>query len=72
MGEDNKEVTFEEMMDSLDVCVKKLESDEISLEDSFHVYEQGMRLIKECNEKIDRVEKKVLVFDEEGTMQEMQ
>ncbi len=70
MGEE-KELTFEEMMDSLDICVKDLESDEISLEDSFHIYEKGMRLIKECNEKIDRVEKKVLMLDEDGSTQEM-
>ena len=70
MGEE-KELTFEEMMDSLDICVKDLESDEISLEDSFHIYEKGMRLRKECNEKIDRVEKKVLMLDEDGSTQEM-
>ena len=70
MGEE-KELTFEEMMDSLDICVKDLESDEISLEDSFHIYEIGMRLIKDCNDKIDRVEKKFLMLDEDGSTQEM-
>lgn len=72
MGEVKTELKFEEMMDALDKCVKKLESDDISLEDSFHVYEQGMKLIKECNEKIDCVEKKVLLLNDDGTVNEMQ
>ena len=44
----------------------------ISLEDSFLVYEQGMKLIKECNDKIDRVEKKVLELNAEGVLEEME
>ncbi len=71
MGAKQEELTLEEMMQEIDAHIQKLESDEISLEDSFHVYEQGMKLLKECNDKIDRVEKKVLALNEDGTLQEM-
>ncbi len=71
MGE-KQELTFEEMMSSLDECVKNLESEDISLEDSFHIYEQGMKLIKLCNDKIDRVEKKVLKLEQDGSLQEIE
>ena len=46
--------------------VKQLEGDTVSLEDSFRLYQQGMELLKACNDKIDLVEKKMLVLDENG------
>ncbi len=56
---DKKETrTIEEAMKSLDAIVTQLESREISLEDSFKVYQEGMELLKYCNSKIDKVEKK--------------
>lgn len=71
MGEKKQEMTLEEMMQTLDEHIRQLESEDISLEDSFHVYEKGMHLLKECNEKIDRVEKKVLELNADGSLQEM-
>ena len=43
-----------------------MEEDGISLEDSFACYEKGIRLIRYCNERIDRVEKKVQMLRGEG------
>ncbi|MBQ0028227.1 MAG: exodeoxyribonuclease VII small subunit [Lachnospiraceae bacterium] len=63
----NKELTLEEMMDELDNCVKKLEEDSISLEESFQIYEQGMKYVKACNDRIDKVEKDVLKLEEDGS-----
>ena len=63
---DNKELTLEQMMDDLENCVRELESDDISLEDSFHIYEKGMKLVKSCNDRIDKVEKDVLVLEDNG------
>lgn len=72
MGQNKEERTLQEMLQILDEQIRALESEEISLEDSFLVYEQGMKLIKECNDKIDRVEKKVLELNADGTLQEME
>ena len=72
MEEKKQERTLQDMLQTLDEQIRQLESEDISLEDSFLVYEQGMKLIKECNEKIDRVEKKVLMLNAEGTLQEME
>ena len=67
-----EERTLQEMLKTLDEQIRALESEDISLEDSFLVYEQGMKLIKECNDKIDRVEKKVMELNAEGTLREME
>lgn len=71
MGKAKTELTLEEMLVLLDEHVKKLESEDISLEESFHTYEEGMKLLKECNSKIDRVEKKVMQLEDDGSLQDM-
>lgn len=65
-----EDMTLEEAFASLDQVVEALESREISLEDSFRLYQNGMNLLKLCNDKIDRVEKKILVMNEEGDLDE--
>ena len=64
--EQSLETTFEE----LDKIVGELEGADVSLEDSFQLYHKGMELLKACNEKIDTVEKKMLVLDESGEQYE--
>lgn len=59
-----KEFSVEEIFGQLDDIVKKLTDGDISLEDSFGYYETGMRLVKSCSEKIDKVEKQIIVLNE--------
>ena len=63
--------TLEEVFEQLDEVVKHLEGETISLEDSFRLYHQCMELLKVCNDKIDLVEKKMLVLDENGEQHEL-
>lgn len=72
MEQNKEERTLQEMLKTLDEQIRALESEDISLEESFLVYEQGMKLIKECNDRIDRVEKKVFELNTDGTLQEME
>lgn len=66
MSENKKEMTLDEAFLELDGIIEALESREITLEESFSRYQQGMELVKKCSEKIDTVEKKVLVLNEDG------
>jgi exodeoxyribonuclease VII small subunit len=68
--EEGKEPSLEEAFAMLDEITRRLEDEDISLEDSFGAYKKGMDLLKLCNDKIDRVEKKVLVLNEEGGLDE--
>lgn len=65
-----KEPTLEEAFAQLDEMLLQLESEDISLEDSFKTYEQGIKLLKYCDETIDQVEKKVLLLQENGETDE--
>lgn len=62
--------SLEEVFEQLDQIVEKLEETSVSLEDSFQLYHEGMELLKVCNDKIDTVEKKMLILDENGEQHE--
>ncbi|MFO7782995.1 MAG: exodeoxyribonuclease VII small subunit [Thermodesulfobacteriota bacterium] len=64
--------TFEESMKRLEEIVQRLESGEMSLEDSLQVFEEGMQLAAFCSNKLDEAEKKVtlLVREQEGGLAE--
>ncbi len=65
-----KEPGLEEAFVQLEETVAALEQEEISLEESFRIYKEGMELLKKCNQAIDQVEKKVLVLNEDGETHE--
>lgn len=64
-----KEQTLEELLSDVENMIGQLQQKDISLEDSFAIYQQGIEKLKLCNQKIDAVEKKLLVLDEEGEIQ---
>ena len=70
MSEQKKTFTLEENFSRLEELIEKMEADDISLEEAFAAYSTGMQVLKECNEQIDRVEKKVLKLSEQGVLEE--
>lgn len=58
-----KKLTLEESFEGIDSIIDELQSGELTLDESFKKYEQGMKLIKNCNDAIDKVEKKLIVID---------
>lgn len=66
MEEEKKELTVEESFARLDEMVRQMDSDEISLEESFLLYEEGMKLLLEVGGKIDAVEKKMKALMPDG------
>ena len=64
--EKQEETSLEELFTELEALIQKMEEEEISLEDSFQLYHRGIDALKQCSERIDEVEKKMLILDEEG------
>ena len=58
-----KKMTLEESFDALDGIIDELQGGELTLQESFKKYEEGMKLVKNCNDSIDKVEKKLLVIN---------
>ncbi len=68
--EDGSALPLETAFEQLDQIVEKLESPEISLEESFREYQEGMKLLAYCKSTIDEVEKKVLEISASGELKE--
>ncbi|MBR3824630.1 MAG: exodeoxyribonuclease VII small subunit [Lachnospiraceae bacterium] len=64
-------MTIEETFAKIEETIEKLEQDDIALEDAFAAYSEGMKLLKDCNDQIDKVEKKVLKLASDGNLTEM-
>ena len=67
MAENKEELPIEEMFDRLDGIMRTLEDRRSTLEESFASYEEGMSLVTACSEKIDKVEKQIMVVNGEET-----
>jgi exodeoxyribonuclease VII small subunit len=61
---------FEDALNKLEKIVSKLEEGDIPLEESLKLFEEGIRLSRLCNEKLDEAEKRVeiLMKGKEGTL----
>lgn len=65
--EENKmDKSIEQTFGELDQIIAKLESSDTTLEESFACYEAGMKLVKSCGEKIDKVEKQMIILQGGG------
>lgn len=68
--QERDDLSLEEAFEQIEEVISHLETEEITLEQSFLEYNRGMKLLQHCNEKIDRVEKKVLQINEDGGLDE--
>ena len=64
------EKSFEKSLEELAQIVEKLESGDVSLEESLSLFEKGVKLSKSCQKILDEAEKKVsvLVANEDGEL----
>ena len=62
------EITFESSLKELERIVEELEAGDLPLERSLELFEQGVKLSRECQKRLDEAERRVeiLLKDEEG------
>jgi len=68
--DNKKELSLEEAFEQVEGTIALLEEEDITLEESFRAYQEGMKLLQYCNDKIDKVEKQVLKINEDGGLDE--
>lgn len=56
------EENFEELITKLEDITNKLESDKLSLDESVKLFEDGMKISKKCNEKLEDAEKRITIL----------
>ena len=57
-----EEKTFEELITKLEDITNKLESDKLSLDESVKLFEEGIKISKKCNEKLEDAEKRITIL----------
>ena len=65
-----KELKFEDGLKRLEEIVAKLESGNLSLDDSLKLFEEGVKLVRFCNERLAEAQQKVelLTKDQAGNV----
>ena len=60
--------TFEASLEALEQIVRQLESGDLPLEKSLELFEQGIRLSRECQDRLSQAERRieVLMRDNQG------
>lgn len=68
-----KDIKFEEAMTKLESEVKRLESGSMTLDESIKAFEEAVKLVKVCNEKLECAERRVRILTEaeDGTVTDM-
>ncbi len=60
------EMSFEESLAELESIVEKLEKGQLSLDESLVLFEKGIKLVRECNDKLKNARQKVEQLIEEN------
>jgi len=68
--EEKQKKSIDESLKGLQEIIQKMEVDELSLEDAFQLYEQGIQQIQACKIELDLVEKKMLQLTSKGDLVE--
>jgi exodeoxyribonuclease VII small subunit len=64
----DKPKTFESSLEQLELIVRELEQGELPLERSLELFEQGVKLSRECQERLSQAERRIeiLMRDNQG------
>lgn len=64
-------ITFEQAMNRLEEIVGALENNQISLEKSVELFQEGIQLTKLCNDKLEGIENKVAKILVDGKLEDL-
>lgn len=68
MANDVNAQSLEELFADAEALIRRMEEPNLPLEEAFAAYEQGMKIIRACNSRIDQVEQQMLLMNEEGAL----
>ncbi|MCO1333583.1 exodeoxyribonuclease VII small subunit [Microbulbifer sp. OS29] len=72
MAAKKKTATFEESLEALEQLVGRLEAGDLPLEEALADFERGVKLTRECQQKLAKAEQKVkLLIEENGSIREL-
>ncbi len=57
-----EDANFEELIEKLEEITNKLEKEQLSLDESVKLFEEGMKISKDCNAKLEDAEKRITIL----------
>lgn len=57
-----EEIDFEKLIEELEEITNKLEKEGLSLDESVKLFEKGIKISKQCNEKLEDAEKRITIL----------
>ena len=72
MAKSDKQSNFESSLNKLELIITKLEDENISLEDSVKSFEEGINLVKSCQEELKSAELKIQKLLDDGTSEDIE
>ena len=70
MDNKNEKTGLEERFSMIEDILAQMEDENVTLDQSFDLYKQGIEQIKAVNADLDRIEKAMLVMNEDGELEE--
>lgn len=58
--------TLEQSFERLEEIISQMEKSDTTLDASFKMYQEGMKLVGSCNNQLDKVEKQIIVLNDDG------
>lgn len=65
-----EEMSLEDTFRQIEDIIQHMENPEVSLDESFKLYQNGIMKLKACNNMLDEVEKKMQILNSEGELEE--
>lgn len=57
--------TIEQNFEEIETIIKNMQQEDVTLDKSFELYHQGLKLVQDCNSQIDKIEKQIKIINEE-------
>ncbi len=71
-SEDKKNPSVDALFSEVEKRIEEMDAEDISLEEIFRLYEEGVKLLKEAGSYIDEIEKKVQVIAADGSTRDFE
>ena len=59
-----KKMTIDEGFEKLSEILDKMDKEEVSLEESFQLYNDGLKIVKDLNDKLDDAQERLTVVNQ--------
>lgn len=66
-----KEFNIDQGFDQLDQIIETLSSEDVKLSDAVKLYTEGVGIVKQCKDSLDKVGKELILLDKDGEEDEL-